>query len=106
MLIVVLFVLAGCSGAGSEFVGTWVNSKNASDRFEIRRDGGNFILTETHKSLWKQGEMETTTLPALLADGTLQVQTGFGAVKLAYIKATDSLARPSMVGPAEYKRSK
>jgi hypothetical protein len=36
--------LAGCASRGSEFLGTWINTKNPNDSFEIMRNGDQYLI--------------------------------------------------------------
>jgi hypothetical protein len=47
LLLLSLFV-DGCSHAGSQFVGKWVNAKNANDTMEITRKSDQFVILVSH----------------------------------------------------------
>lgn len=97
-------LLVGCNGgSGSEYVGTWVNTKSEKRTLQIERNGDAFIIRNTEPSYFSAGEMQTKNLPATLKDGVLQVQVGgFGAVSFMVDKATGNLTN----GQSEYKKAK
>ena len=97
-------LLAGCSGgSGSEYVGTWVNTKSEKRTLQIERNGEGFIVRNTEPSFFTAGKMETNNLPATLKDGALQVQVGgFGPISFMVDKSTGNLTN----GQAEYKKVK
>ena len=94
----VFAVLAiGCSKPGSEFVGKWVNSGNTSDTLQIARSSGDqFTVTGPDNS----------SMNATYNNGTLQVPGTMGALTLTYVKSSDSLTSPGILGQVEYKRAK
>lgn len=94
--------LVGCSSnAGNEYVGKWVNVKSEKRTVEIERNGESFMIRNTEPSFW-DGKIKTENIPAIFKDGTLQIQTGFGATIISIDKASGNLN----VGGAEYKRVK
>ena len=102
-LLATVALLAGCSGkGGSEYEGKWANLKNEKNTLEIVRNGGdNFIIKETASNFFS-GKTQTTSGPATLDHGTLQVQGGFGVIAFAVDKSTGHL----LGGGNEYKRLK
>jgi hypothetical protein len=101
----VTLVWAGCGKARNEYLGKWQNLKNKSDQFEIVRNGDNFLLTKTTQSFF--GKPQTTTVPCVLKDGIMESKGGFVTATLTYIKATDRLTTPGMLGGSvEYERVK
>lgn len=92
-------LLTGCGGPGSEYVGKWVSVKNEKTVLEIERNGDNFMIRETTPNLFT-GKSGTTSIPALLKDGMLKVQIGWGSVSFVLDKSTGNLTN----GLAEYKR--
>ena len=94
LLLLSLFV-AGCSHAGSQFVGKWVNAKNANDTMEITRNGDQFLILVSHDKVG-----------AILKDGTLQVPSMMGTMAVTYVKSSDTLLAPGFFGQSEYKRAK
>ena len=94
LLLLSLFV-GGCSHAGSQFVGKWVNAKNANDTMEITRNGEQFLILAGRDKVG-----------ASFKDGSLQVQSMMGTMTLTYIKSSDTLVGPGFFGQSEYKRAK
>ena len=94
-LLLVSFLAVGCSGQGSQFVGKWVNTTNASDTMEITRNGEQFLIITPHQKLG---------IGAVYKDGFLQVPSTMGALTLTYIKSSDTLVAPGLLGQIEYKR--
>src|SRR5580704_12225790 len=88
LILVLLTVVAiGCSRAGSEFVGKWVNTKNPNDRMEITRNGEQFLITTG-------GQKVGSTYK----DGTLEISGVMGSVRITYIKDSDTLLAPGFFG--------
>lgn len=107
VLSIFLCLLAsGCGKAGgSEYLGKWQNVNNKKDQFEISRNGDNFLITKTEAGFF--GKPQTTTVSAVLKDGLLEAKGGFLTVTITYVKATDRLTAPGMLGgSAEYERVK
>lgn len=102
--IVFISALAACSKSGEEYLGKWVNTKNDKATMEIVRNGDNYLITEKIPALY--GNPPTTsTAPATLKDGMLQVQTGLGAVPVSYVKASDTLTVSGIMGNSnQYRR--
>ena len=101
----ILLLLTACAKAGSEYIGKWENVKNKKDQFEISRNGDNFLITRSGVNLF--GNSQTTTVPAVVKDGLLQVQGGFGTATITYVKAADRVTAPALLGGnVEYERVK
>lgn len=98
-----VWVLAACGNPDGEYLGKWVNTKNANDTLEITHNGTNYLVKETLPSFFKKGESDISNIPAVLKDGLLQVQTGVGAINIGHVKESDTL---TMGGSVEYKRLK
>ncbi len=95
-----LILVGGCGNdGGKEFLGKWVNVKSGKRTIEIVKNGENYIIRQTGPS-FINGKMETENVPATLKDGTLQVQTGWGATTIAVDKLSGHLTN----GQAEYRR--
>lgn len=101
-----VFALVACGNAGGEYLGKWVNVKNANDTVEIVKNGENFLITETLPSQFQKGKMDSAKMPAVLKDGLLQLSGVLGTITVGLIKETDTLTMPSMGGSVEYKRVK
>jgi hypothetical protein len=92
MLLAALVV--GCSKPGSDFVGKWVNTQDASEVLDISRNGDGFLIGANGQNLG-----------ATYKDGALQMDGMMGAVSLTYVKSTDTLLAPGVGGQGEYKRA-
>lgn len=101
-----LVLLAACSkfqASGSEYVGSWKSSKDASRTLIVEQNGDTFMLSETAP---ERGKMKTTTMPAVLKDGVLKIENGFGVITIAHQVKNDTLVVPAPGGTAEYVRVK
>lgn len=107
-LFAVFAVLFGCSNPGSEYIGKWVSRSNPNDVMEIVRNGETFLVKETRPTLFgRKGETQTTSTPAVLKDGLLQIQSALGAINIAHVKDSDTLMVPGLItGSTEYQRLK
>ena len=85
----------GCGGGGSEFLGKWENVKNPQNTMEIVRNGDQFLIIEGDQ---KAG--------AALKDGALEVSGMMGVIRVTYIKSSDTLTAPGLMGTKEYRRKK
>jgi hypothetical protein len=94
-LLFLVVVATGCSRAGSEFLGKWVNTANARDTMEITRNGEQYLIVAGGN---KMG--------ATYRDGGLEVPGMMGPVRLTYVKDSDTLIAPGIFGQSEYKRAK
>lgn len=88
-------ILAGCASKGSEFIGTWVNVKNANDTFQVTRNGDEFLIAS-------QGNK----VGAIYKDGALEVKGTLLSADLTYVKKTDTIITPGFIGQVEYQRRK
>jgi hypothetical protein len=91
-------LVMGCSSAGSEYVGKWVNANNSADTMDITRNGDRFQITgatlEKIDATYAKG-------------GTLQIPGPMGTgLSLTYNKSSDTLQGPGMFAPTVYKRVK
>lgn len=100
------FFLVACSNAGGEYLGKWVNTKNANDTVEITKNGDGFLITETYPSQFQKNQMDTSKIPAIFKDGLMQISGALGPFSVGHIKESDTLTMPSMGGSVEYKRVK
>ena len=89
--------LTGCTSRGSEFLGSWVNTKNPNDTFQVIRNGDEFLIASPDQ---KAG------VGALYKDGTLEVKGALLSTNLTYVKRTDTILAPGFFGQVEYKRKK
>lgn len=89
-----IVALTGCASGGSEFLGSWVNTKNQSDTFQVIRNGDEYLIVNQGK---KGG--------ATFKDGNLEVGGGaLLSVNLTYVKQSDTILTPGFFGQIEYKR--
>jgi hypothetical protein len=104
----VIAVLAtGCSPKGEEFIGRWQSEKYPDRSATIERNGDAYLVMNSAPSLWKKGQIDTTTTPAVLKDGGLEVKSAFSTATIAHVKATDTLLMPTAGGTSlEYRRVK
>lgn len=95
-----LALIAGCgSDGGKDFLGKWVNVKSEKRTVEIVKNGDGYMIRATGPS-FIDSKIETKNIPAILKDGTLQVQTGMGVSTLAVDTTSGNLTN----GEAEYRR--
>lgn len=87
--------LAGCATRGSEFIGTWINTKNPNDSFQIVRNGDQYLIVS------KDGKVGAT-----YEKGTLEIKGILGAIDLTYDKKTGTILAPGFLGQLEYERKK
>lgn len=87
--------LAGCASRGSEFLGTWINSKNPNDSFEIVRNGDQYLIVS------KDGKVGAT-----YEKGMLEIKGMLGATDLTYDKKKGTILAPGFFGQVEYQRKK
>ena len=88
--------LAGCaSHVGSEFIGTWVNTHDANDSFEIVRNGEQFLIVS-----------KGNKVSASYEKGGLEVKGILGATDLTYVQGSGTISTPGFFGPVEYKKKK
>ena len=95
VLLLVAVIAARCSRPGSEYVGKWVNTREARDTMEITRNGDGFLIAAGGN---KMG--------ATLKDGSLEVSGVLASIRITYVKKTDTLIVPTLIGQGEYKRAK
>lgn len=97
--VAIAMFLAGCGDSGSEFLGKWQYIQNERNTLEIVRNGDGFIIHTTSPHPWS-GKPTTTSVPATLKSGMLEVQAGLGPVLLAVDKKSGHLVG----GGSELKR--
>jgi len=85
----------GCSSRGSEFLGTWVNLKNANDTFEVTRNADEYLIV-----------VHDNKIGATYKDGALEVKGSLFSANLTYVKQTDTIVGPGFFGQIEYRRKK
>jgi hypothetical protein len=89
--------LTGCASRGSEFLGSWVNTKNPNDTFQVTRNGDEYLIV---------GQNQKPGVGAVYKDGTLEVKGALLSAELTYVKRTDTILTPGFFGQVEYKRQK
>ena len=90
-----IVLLEGCASQGSEFLGTWVNTQNPTDSFEVVRNGDQYlIVTKSNK------------VGATYEKGMLEVKGLLGATELTYVRKTGTISAPGFFGQMEYRREK
>jgi len=89
--------LTGCASRGSEFLGSWVNTKNPNDTFQVTRNGDEYLTVSQDQ---KAG------VGAIYKDGALEVKGALLSTNLTYVKRTDTILAPGFFGQIEYKRKK
>lgn len=88
-------LLGGCASQGSEFLGTWVNTQNPTDSFEVVRNGDQYlIVTKSNK------------VGATYEKGMLEVKGLLGTTELTYVRKTGTISAPGFFGQMEYRREK
>lgn len=90
-----LILAIACASHGSQFLGKWVNTKNANETMEIVRNGDGYLI-----------QNETDKIGAVYKDEMLQVPGAFGGSSLTFVKASDSIVLITPMGKAEFKRLK
>jgi hypothetical protein len=95
VLLLSIVILAGCGSKGSEFLGTWVNTRNVNDTFQITRNGDQYLITTKDS---KAG--------ATYDKGMLEIKGILGSAELTYDRKTDTILAPGFFGVAEYQRKR
>lgn len=90
-----IVVLAGCVSRGSEFLGTWINTQNPNDSFEIVRNGDQYLIVS-----------EGNKVGATYEKGMLEVKGILGTTDLTYDQETGTISTPGSLGQVEYKMTK
>jgi hypothetical protein len=89
--------LTGCASRGSEFLGRWVNTNNPKDTFQVMPNGSEYLIVSQNQ---KPG------VGAVYKDGALEVKGLLLSANLTYVKRTDTILTPGLLGQVEYKRAK
>jgi len=90
-----IVILAGCGSRGSEFLGTWVNTSNADDTFQVVRNGDQYLVVSG-----------TRKVGATYDKGTLEIKGMLGSTNFTYDRKSDSILTLGLFGQAEYRRKK
>lgn len=88
-------VLTGCASRGSEFLGSWVNTKNPNDTFQIMRNGDEYLVV---------GPDQKPGVGAIYKDGALEIKGALLSTEFTYVKRTDTIVGPGFFGQVEFKR--
>lgn len=94
-LILCVVILAGCASKGSEFIGTWVNTRNPADTFQIVRNGDEFLVVSNGNKVG-----------ATYEKGMLDIKGILVSTELTYDRKTGTILTPGFFGQAEYRRKK
>lgn len=95
VLLLSIVLLEGCASRGSEFLGTWVNTQNPADSFDIVQNGDQFlILSKGNK------------VGATYEKGMLEVKGILGTTELTYVRKTGTISTPGFLGQVEYRKEK
>jgi len=94
-LLLSIVLLEGCASQGSEFLGTWVNTQNPKDSFEIVRNGDQYLIVSEGKKIG-----------ATYEKGMLEVRSFLGTTDLTYDQKTGMISTPGFVGQVDYRREK
>jgi hypothetical protein len=95
-LLLTVLALANClTKSGSEFVGKWESAQSPDTKLEIIRNGDDFLILEG-----------TEKIGAVYKDGGLVISGVFGSPQITYIKESDTLLAPGLLGTSEYRRAK
>lgn len=88
-------LLAGCASRGSEFLGTWTNTRNPNDSFEIVRNGDQYLIVS-----------KGNKVGATYEKGMLEVKGFLGTTDLTYDQKAGTISAPGFLGQMEYRREK
>ena len=87
--------LTGCASRGTEFLGSWVNTKNPNDTFQIMRNGDEYLVV---------GPDQKPGVGAIYKDGALEIKGALLSTEFTYVKRTDTIVGPGFFGQVEFKR--
>jgi hypothetical protein len=90
-----IVILAGCNSRGSEFLGTWVNTRNANDTFQIVPNGDQYLIVS-----------KDSKVGATYEKGMLEIKGILGSTDLTYDRKTETILAPGFFGQVEYKRKR
>jgi hypothetical protein len=88
-------ILAGCASKGSEFVGSWVNTRNPRDTFQIVRNGEEYLIVS-----------DGNKVGATYGKGMLEIKGVLVSTELTFDRKTDTILAPGFFGQVEYRRSR
>jgi len=95
VLLLSIGFLAGCASKGSEFLGTWINTKNPKDSFQIVRNGDQYLIVSNGSKVG-----------ATYEKGMLEIKGMLGTTDLTYDHKTGTITAPGFFGQVEYGRKK
>ena len=95
VLLFSIVLLEGCASQGSEFVGTWVNTHNPNDSFEIVRNGDQYLIVS-----------KGNKVGATYEKGMLEVKGLLGTTEFTYVRKTGTISTPGFLGQMEYRRER
>lgn len=90
-----IFLLTGCASQGSEFLGTWINTRNPNDSFEIVRNGPEYLIVS-----------KGNKVGATYEKGMLEVKGLLGTTDLTYDQKAGTISAPGFFGQMEYLKEK
>ena len=88
-------ILTGCASKDSEFLGSWVNTRNTTDTFEIVRNGDEFLIVNS-----------ANRVGATYEKGMLEVKGILVSTELTYDRKDDTILTPGFFGQVVYRRKK
>ena len=88
-------ILTGCASKGSEFLGTWVNTRNPKDTFQIVLNGDEYLIVNNGNKVG-----------ATYEKGMLEIKEVLGTTELTYDRKTGTILTPGFLGQMEYRRKK
>ncbi len=91
--------IVACSSGANQYVGHWVNVKDAKDTMVIKENGSTLLITDTSPDPLS-GAMDTENFPGVIKDRLLQVQAPMGTATFVIDKSTGHLTAEG----DEYKR--
>ena len=94
LMVTLLIVVTACSRPGSEFVGNWVNTRDAKETMQIARNGDGYLII--------QGKNK---IGAVYKDGGLEIGAALGQVRLTYVKSSDTVLAPGSLAKASSSAS-
>lgn len=89
--------LTGCASKGSEFLGSWGNTKDPNDTFQVTRNGDEYLIVFQNQQ---------PGVGATYKDGALEVKVSLFSANLTYVKRTNTIVAPGFFGQLEYKRKR
>ena len=89
--------VTGCASKGSEFLGSWVNTIDPSDTFQVTRNSDEYRIVFQNQQ---------PGVGATYKDGALEVKGALFSANLTYVRRTNTIVAPGFFGQVEYKRKR